>query len=733
MSALSDMMSMNDLLSSLSSNNKEPINIKDLDSKNTSLLRCPVCYRASRIFCDFLKHNYYTICDSHHKNEHDTFESFLENSNKDIADILCNKCQKSEEDFSKMFICIDCNLFFCSECKIQHNEEIKHNKFISLDKFDNYCEKHDMPFNSYDNEQKTNICEKCYEEGVRKNPSYKKNIIAINKYNNYEDTINDNYKKALENIKMWENASRLFNEWLENLVNKCNEFINSIYNYCSLQYKIVSYLNNNNNYEKYKNNFNVYFNYETINNEKIDNYIRYLNNHLNKNYNKKDNLYMMSQFFLNVLDDYDKRNLDVESKKSLTIQTGKNNNALPKLFSDKYLDDENKTKVEYMKPLQYEFKSKVETLIPFNDGKYLILGLNSGKIGLYEEKKKIVEIENEKNDDEEEKENCWYLFQKLLIEEFKNPIKNLCAIDKDKIVASDKTNIIKIIQFESNFAKYKVAKNLELLDNSGNINIICNLPIYSYYRNRNFFCIGDSNNILIYQSNKMPKDLKPPGLYYKEKEEDFTIVQPTLMNIDFNNKDIKDNKDYYKPSSSNNEELNFNLEKSINLKTSVNCIIEVNEKYMAATCNQEKKIIIYHTQNGFKEVAVISNCAPCEGNSIMEVTSDRKKLFVGCMEGICQINVDNLKKNNKYHLGQSITYLGIYNYNTNNIITCISLKNENFFIKQYKKNTDSKGIGKYSEIKLNNSKEIIDFKIIGDKIYFIDEHKNIRYYQQQKK
>ena len=164
----------------------------------------------------------------------------------------------------------------------------------------------------------------------------------------------------------------------------------------------------------------------------------------------------------------------------------------------------------------------------------------------------------------------------------------------------------------------------------------------------------------------------------------------------------------------------------------MNCIIEVNEKYMAATCNQEKKIIIYHTQNGFKEVVAINNCIPCEGNNIMEVTSDRKKLFVGCIDGICQINVDNLKKNNKYHLGQAITHLGIYKYNTYDIITCISLKNKNIFIKQYKKNTDSKGIGKFSEVKLNNSKEINDFKIIGDKIYFIDEHKNICYYQQQK-
>ena len=69
-----------------------------------------------------------------------------------------------------MFKCVDCNLFFCSECKSKHNEEKNHLKYISLDKIDNYCEKHDKLFNYYDNEKKANICETCYEENIKTNP-----------------------------------------------------------------------------------------------------------------------------------------------------------------------------------------------------------------------------------------------------------------------------------------------------------------------------------------------------------------------------------------------------------------------------------------------------------------------------------------------------------------------------------------------------------------------------------
>ena len=720
MSELIDMLSNYESFSALSSF-KEPNNIIDLENnKNISILRCPVCYKIAKIYCDFIKHIYFTTCDSSHKIENDTFESFLENSNKDISKILCNICQKNEEDFSKMFKCVDCNLFFCSECKSKHNEEKNHLKYISLDKIDNYCEKHDKLFNYYDNEKKANICETCYEENIKTNPKYKNYIIEKSKYSNFGDKINEVYKKSLESIKMWENTSRLIKDWLQNILNKYNEFMISISNYCTLQYNIVSFLNNENNYEKYKNNFNTYYTYEAINNEKIDNYIRYLNDHLNKNYNKNDNIYNMSHFFLEVLDDYNKKDINVESKKSLKFTTGKSNQILPILYSNKQIDDDNKNKVEFMEEKQYYCKSSVECFIPFKENKYLILGLNTGKIFVYEEEEKKVgdEKENEKNNDENN------LSQKLIIEEFKNPIKCLCVIDEDKIVVSDIKNIIKIIQIENNMKSYTLLQNIELLENSGNINTIVCLPIFSYYKNRHVFCIGDENNILIYKSNKMPKDLKPPGLNYKERIEDYTIVQPTLYNESIFNKNPQD---YEKIIAHNKEPINFYLEKTINVNTSVNCLIEINEKYMAATNPKKNKIRIYQTQEGFKQENAISGFFPCEGNCVLKVTTDRKKLFVGCENGVCLIYIDNLKKYNKYQLGQKIEYLGLYK---DDIITCISLKKEDIFLKQYKNIIDSKEFFKYSQVKLNYSKKIIDFKIIGKKIYFIDDSKNIHYYQQ---
>ena len=246
------------------------------------------------------------------------------------------------------------------------------------------------------------------------------------------------------------------------------------------------------------------------------------------------------------------------------------------------------------------------------------------------------------------------------------------------------------------------------------------LPIFSYYKNRNYFCFGDENNILVYKSNKMPTELIPPKLNYNDTQEDFTIVQPSLsLDAQENESNVK--KDHRK------EALSFDMEKNIELKTSVNSILELNEKYMAATNPKKNKIRIYQTQEGFKQENTISGFFPCEGNCVLKVTTDRKKLFVGCENGVCLIYIDNLKKYNKYQLGQKIEYLGLYK---DDIITCISLKKEDIFLKQYKNIIDSKEFFKYSQVKLNYSKKIIDFKIIGKKIYFIDDSKNIHYYQQ---
>ena len=492
-SEIREEFSLNDSFSGPTSTSN--INIAEEEEKsNYFCLRCPECWRIPRIFCDFYNNYYYTNCDKQHKNEFNTFESFFENTHKIIENLLCQICKKNEKDFSKMYSCNDCNLFFCSDCKEKHTEKTNHSIFIDLNKFDINCEKHYEPFKYFTNDKKKNLCEKCYNEEIEKNPNFENNVFKESKYNHYYEKINDNYNKSKENLLMWKTTIKLIKEWLQNMVNKFNIFLNSINNFCLLRLKINSFLNDKNNFDKFKNNFNLYYNYEMINDKKIDTYIKDLNHHLNKNYNKNDDIYTMSKFFLEIYDNFIKKDLRIESKRNITIEIDKNISQISNL----YIDHEKKNKVENMIMKNYELKTEVKSFITFNKNHYFILGFNTGEIGLYEEKKYVNE-----NKENEKKDN---LFEKLSIKEFKNEINNICEIDSDKIVASDIKNDIKVILFENNLTKYSVIKKLELLENSFKIYSMAYLPIFSYYKNRNYFCFGDENNILVYKSNKMPKE-----------------------------------------------------------------------------------------------------------------------------------------------------------------------------------------------------------------------------------
>ena len=82
-----------------------------------------------------------------------------------------------------------------------------------------------------------------------------------------------------------------------------------------MQYKIVSSLSFENNYEKYLNNFNVYFNYEIINNEKIDKFIKSLNNQINSNYNRNEDICTVSKFFIDLLNSLGKKQINERKKR----------------------------------------------------------------------------------------------------------------------------------------------------------------------------------------------------------------------------------------------------------------------------------------------------------------------------------------------------------------------------------------------------------------------------------
>ena len=647
-------------------------------------LRCPECWNICRFYADFNKDYFESLCDNHHKNEYASFDSFLEKCFRDLSSILCNICKKSVDDYSKMNRCNICNLFICSECLIKHKQEKNHLDYIELNKIDNYCPKHKEPFKYYDFENKSNICEKCY---INKKEDINK-IKETSKIANYQKTINDFINKVNENIKILKTLLNLTNEWLKNLINKFDSLYNYINDYLLLQQKIVKFLNIENNIQKYQNNYNVYYNYEITNNDNIDKFIKHLNNKLNNNYKKDDDIQNMTKFFLDLIQIKD---LNIEKKNNLKTVQGLT------LYSESLKKKNNLNKIENMDKKKYEFdiNVKVKCLSSFDENK-LIIGLSSSEINILEEKKG--------NDSEK------YLELVKSIKEFKNEVNNICELDKDMFIASDIENNVKIFQVEPNMKNYKIIQDLKLKENIGNIHTIIKLPIFSYYKNKHYFCIGGDNNILIYKSNKMPKNLKPPAINYHDKPEQFSIVQPEFKLGDDNSK---------------NEALTFIIDKDIESNSIASCLVEVNEAYLFAGFSKDKNIKAFGMHNEFKEVINYPEIALCEGNCTISVSKDRTKIIAGCIGSICIINIDNLKKINKLVLNQNILCLDIYE---NDCFFCASLKRQDIFVKQYKLNENYKKTSKISESRIYSAQNIIFIKVIKNKIFYLDDSNFIHYY-----
>ncbi len=80
----------------------------------------------------------------------------------------------------------------------------------------NYCIKHNELYKYFNNDKKKHLCQQCVNEKLEKNPKYLDKVIELSQYIKYKETINKYYKKAKENIKMYNNISRAINEWLQN-------------------------------------------------------------------------------------------------------------------------------------------------------------------------------------------------------------------------------------------------------------------------------------------------------------------------------------------------------------------------------------------------------------------------------------------------------------------------------------------------------------------------------------
>ena len=637
-------------------------------------IRCPNCWNIPRLNANFKSNNYFLICDEHHKSVYMSFDNFYQNSNRKLSSLLCHECKKSSEN---MFRCNDNNLFVCEDCK----RNLKTNNFCELKDIDIICAKHNEKFKYYDKYEKRHICEECLKE---ENENYEENedLIDIEKYVNYRDTIEKYNKKVIENIKMWNNTIRIVNDWLKKINDKFNEFINSIGNYCLLQQKIVNFLYSKNSYLKYNNNYNIYCNYEAINDEITDNFIRKINEYLNFKYNKNTDICTMSKYLINILEEYNKIEIVIEANNNLKTKE-KLSEKIPKSKNDIKL-------IKDMKKKNIELSSIIKALKSFDKGKYLLLGLKTGEITINEQRGSS-------------------FYEKLKIKEFESQINHICERDKNLIRASDEKNKAKIIQIKQDFSGYSVIKNLDFGEDDKIYKII-SLPILSYYKNRHFFVIAKNKSLLVYKSNKMPINLDPPALGYHNQVEEFSIVQPSFIQNDSNEK--------------KNEELNFFLENNIPLNYPAVNLLEINEKYLAVACPQGKILYFLNTQRGFIEEQFISDIITNDTCS-MKITKGRKELVIANDQGFCTIDINDIKQVRRIRIKHNVLFLDSFGKNT---LCFLIKKDEDYLIRQYQFKSGFKEMNKISEVNILNENDIIDFFVLKNKIYYLDQSNKIHYY-----
>ena len=80
----------------------------------------------------------------------------IRGANKDLDKILCNECQKSNDEID-LNKCNDCNLVFCDNCMTNHIEKTNHQLFIKINKIDEYCAIHNEKNIYFNNNEKNNI------------------------------------------------------------------------------------------------------------------------------------------------------------------------------------------------------------------------------------------------------------------------------------------------------------------------------------------------------------------------------------------------------------------------------------------------------------------------------------------------------------------------------------------------------------------------------------------------
>jgi len=682
-------------ISVLSNTEKNKPKETERTNNNNYPIRCPICCSICLLDIFNISEEKFVIkCENQHKNEFNSFNEFSAHTIKNLNEIICNNCKcENNLDLNNMERCNDCFLVFCKNCISGHKEA--HENSMELDKIDTYCYRHKMRNEYFNNDTKYHICKKCYDEQTN-------DKILIN-YEDYlkieelfpdKNSIDERYKLFKKEVEESQKLIKSINEWKESLLNKINKLNNSLINYFNLKRAIIENLVNNDNYEKYKNNFYVLSNYEMFTYiEEIESFVDIANYDIEKNRGKDFSL--KSDIFIKLINDFLTKLQDFNQDKVRNSLLATNRNNIKKE------EEKSKLKLSDMKSKnKYTFPNDIKCFTVIND-KYFVLGCDKGEVNFYEYK-----TSNDKN----------ALSKKLSIKNFKNPIKFICEIDSNTIAISDKIGYIKIIEFNEDATNYSLIQEIKSEGNK-TIHSMIYLPILSYYKNRHHFCMANSNNIFIYKSNKQPKNLLILKENYHDTIQEISIEQPTFI---FQESNIIP-KETLQNNQNKNDFLSFNLINKINIDDEIYSLIEINEKYIAAACfNSEDNfysVKFFDVNNNFELKKSINTKAISGGSYIMNLVENRKVLVVGCYNGFQLISTKNLSATNSIDFNMSIISIGVLYDNT--LICCGIEEKTNFKqIIEFRYNAEIDLILKSDDnVKLES--EVWDLKCFNEKIYYI--------------
>ena len=637
-------------------------------------IRCSNCSNISILKADFKKNYYCTICDKGHKNEYNSFSSFLLGANKDLSKMLCHECQKSTEEI-RLYKCHNCDLFYCEDCKGIHSEKNNHDYFQEINKFDGICPVDNEKFKYFNIEKKSHFCEICFNNN--KNNNNKRNNIELEKIIGNKDGIEREYNKVKENMTICNSIQKIMNDWLNELTNKVKNYCETLNNYYWVQNSILFFLNND---DLYNYNYNALINYKTFKNKNnIDLYIQQINTKINSFYKRDTNLVKMSDNFIQLLNDFNDVNFVINSENTKNFYSGKSQ----KNGGEALEGQKKPPKLEKMSRKKIDFGSEIKCFSELNEDKNLILGFKDGRVQICEMAEKEIKSQ-------------------LLINEFSDEIKSIKALDTNLLAVTDGSSKIKIIELESgkNSMKYKVIQNLYMKSDSENIYCMTYLPNLSKAKKRHYLCTGDESHILIWKSNKVPK-------YLKFTEEIYADDTSGSENSDEETKEDE-------------TPLQFTLVKDIQLNTLTRSIIEVNDKYLVAACTGKKTIKIFDIENDFEEIKSFKNIPITSGSSILTFFPEKEAIICGCTDGFRIITTKNFEMK-RVHCKYMVTSL--MTFGNKYILNCGICKNESK-IRQYKLD-EFYQYSKSSEKDLHGN-EVWNFRVINNKVFY--SNKNYLYF-----